>query len=233
MQSPLRLNGLAMPADFPAAPFERVQEAVSRQFGMHENFGHFAAGWNAVSYRYVGACRRGDDFASSLAARGPTPAPPERALQECALFDFFSGSFSALEATFYSLYAVGAFLSPATFPIKSEKDQQRVSPSTTTKGYRTAFGDDPFVVRLECTIADVGYMRIRETRNILTHRTAPGRTIYVGIGAEEDDPPVEWKLTNQRIDENLVLTERRNLAELLLAIMDAAVPFIESRAEGR
>lgn len=79
------------------------------------------------------------------------------------------------------------------------------------------------------SFSDPGYQRWRDMRNILTHRAAPGRRVYVGIGAD-DAPPVEWKLNDLPLDAALVPKHQRELAQLISDVISAAETFLATRA---
>jgi hypothetical protein len=224
----LKTNGLIVPDDFPFAQYESIHAViVSKQAG-HALYGHYAGAWNAMAYRFRASIDYSEYFVASLRAHGSEPKPEERYIQERTLFDFFSSGFSVFESTFYGLYTIGAFLAPATFHLASERDQQQVTPNRTKDSYAHAFHGDPILVAFATLFADPEYQQWREIRNVLTHRTAPGRRIYVSIGTE-DAPPTEWKLNNQPLDESIASVGRWQLSRLLGQLLTASSRFVESR----
>jgi hypothetical protein len=60
--------------------------------------------------------------------------------------------------------------------------------------------------------------------NVLTHRTAPGRRIYVSIGVE-DAVPTEWKLNNSLLDETISTDGRKQLARVLGVLLTGSAAF--------
>ena len=90
----------------------------------------------------------------------------------------------------------------------------------------TAFISNP---EEERRLADPAYQRWRDMRNVLTHRAAPGRRVYVGLGAD-DAPPVEWKLNGLPLDSGLVPNHQRELSQLIGDVLSAAVTFLATRA---
>lgn len=226
--SPLTTNGLLMPPDFPVKAYESVHAAVVVTRGSDPQYDHYGGAWNAVAYRFLGAADSGDAFIASVKAHGTTPQPPERYLQERALFEFFSAGFSVFEASFYGLYAFGAFLAPLEFKLATPRDQQRVTPSRVKEAYERAFQGDPIISVFDALFSDPGYQWWRELRNILTHRAAPGRRIYVSLG-QDDAPPVEWKLNNLPFNESLVTKGREELARLLETLLEATLEFLKRR----
>ena len=211
---PLTTNGLIPADDFPTGPYEAIHERVARSWGSHVLYDHYAAAWNAVAYRFHGAVDAADLFQASLLTAGSSPTAEGRYHQDKALADFFGGGFSTFESTFYALHSIGAFLDANAFSLATPKAQQQVSPKQTSEAYRRAFPGDPIFTAFEALFADPAYQEGREIRNILTHRTAPGRRMYVGIG-EDDAPPTEWKLNNIPLDASMVPNRRRELARML------------------
>jgi hypothetical protein len=129
MGQPLAINGLPMPPDFPTAAFERTYARARRKASSNVTlYEHFGAAWNAISFRYLDLCSEGDDFTASITAPDSAASLEQRYRQERHLFGFFSAGFSAFEAYFYGMFAIGGMLKPSDFPMSSPKEQQAVSP---------------------------------------------------------------------------------------------------------
>jgi hypothetical protein len=225
---PLSVNGLVMPPDFPAQSFQAVQRII-QPFAQTDNelYAHFAGAWNAISYRYLSLVNYGEIFTASLKAHGSSPPAVERYNQERMLFGFFSNGFSVFEAFFYGMFAIGALLEPKRFPLSTSADQQRVTPKRTIEAYANAFAEDPAIARLSGINSDIAFGEYREIRNVLTHRSAPGRTFYLSIGSSEA-PPSQWKIRNIPLDENMATSRRAHVSVLLLTALDAARDFTQS-----
>jgi hypothetical protein len=230
MRAPLTVNALLMPADFPAAAFERSYLRVRRRATSQASlFEHFSGAWNAVSMRYTAIVAHGDEFTRLITApSGTAPDPRHRYEQEEHLFALFSNGFSAFEAYFYGMFAIGAFLRPADFPLAIAKEQQSVSPTTAGAAYRRFFAGDPVINAFDAVFQDGAYREFREVRNILTHRTSPGRQIFVGIGSDEE-LPARWKINNIPLDGRMAGDRRAEVARLLTVLLDAAAVFVEAR----
>lgn len=221
-------NGLTAHQDFPVAPYEAVHAQVGFRWSQEASYFQYAGAWNALAYRFHGAVDAGARFQKSLKAFGAHPAPHQRYQQEEALFNFFSNGFATFEATFYGLFAVGSFIDPEAFPLATPKEQQRVSPSHTAEAFKRAFPNDLILDAFASLFADPSYQRWRDMRNVLTHRAAPGRRVYVGIGTD-DAPPVEWKLNDMPLDAALVPKHQRELAHLISDVVSAAERFLNTR----
>jgi hypothetical protein len=203
-----------MPADFPIDSFEAVHMEVAPHAERHALvYPHFAGAWHAIAYRFLSLVECGDAFTESLLAHGTSPEAVARYQQERSLFGFFSNSFSTFEAFFYGMFAVGSMLAALSFPMASPRDQRRVSPKSTLDAYRVAFPSDPIIGVFTSIVEDPAYKELQEVRNILTHRTAPGRTFFVTVGGLEA-PPDEWKIGNIPLDKRMAPSRREHVARL-------------------
>ena len=226
---PLTTNGLVPYPDFPSLAYESIHRKVRDRWSTTPVHEHFSGAWNALGYRFHGAVEAGEVFQQSLSKYGAYPAPAERFQQEQALFSFFSGGFSAFESLFYGMFAIGAFVDSANFSLATPRDQQSVTPAQTERSYKKAFPGDPIMAVLGRLFADPDYQQWREIRNVLTHRTAPGRLISVGIG-DDDAFPVEWKLNNISLDADLIPDRQRALARLIGETLSGVDLFLDQRA---
>jgi hypothetical protein len=216
----LKTNGLVMPGDFPTghynAVFERTLSQVTASPVIYE---HFAGAWNAVAYRFLGMADGEGAFTSLVVHTAPKPTI--RYEQEHSLFSFFSSGFSVFEAAFYAIFALGALLSPTDFPIATSRDQQRISPQTTSLALARAFTADPLNAVISGLLSDTQFLEWREIRNILTHRAAPGRTFFVSIGGDGDALlPDQWKLKGILLDDQMASTRRAQLSRQLDDLLD-------------
>jgi len=228
MSHKLKANGLVVPDDFPLCAYESVYKTIENKKAKHLLYEHYAGAWNGLAYRFRAAMDYGEYFVALLKKHGTAPPPEERYLQERVLFDFYSAGFSTFECTFYGLYTVGAFISPREFPLTTPREQQQVSPNRTKDAFARSFPGDPILAVFAALFADPQYQKCREIRNVLTHRTAPGRRIYLSIG-NDDEPPAEWKLNNSPLDESLASTGRIELSRLLGDLLAGSATFVEAK----
>lgn len=222
-------NGLSPHEDFPSKAYEAVHAHVVDNWSTMPTYSQYTGAWNALAYRFQGVIEAGARFQRSLKDYGSHPSPQQRYQQEEALFSFFSNGFSAFEAAFYAFFAVGSFIEPMAFPLVTLKDQQRVSPLLTAATFKRAFPDNALLVAFAKLFAEPSYQRWRNMRNVLTHRAAPGRRVFVGFGTD-DAPPVEWKLNDLPLDSNLVPHHQRELAQLITDVVLAFERFLTTRA---
>lgn len=216
--------GLDVPADFPAAPYESCHARIQQRHGAHSVLPEFAGAWNAVAYRFQAMVDAGADFAKSIGAHGSHPPPKERYEQESLLSSFYGSGFATFESAFYALHALGAMTPGSPLSLVTAKDKQSVSPPRVQTAFAKAFAGDPCNDSINAVINDTDFKSFRETRNILTHRTAPGRTMFVGIGSA-DELPTEWKLNNMPLDETIATSGRAAVARLLTTLVGVCDDF--------
>jgi hypothetical protein len=226
--SPLSTNGLIMPPDFPVEHYESVHKRVEgRARTSNDTYEHFAGAWNALAYRFLAVTEYQAAFTASLSIVGGSPTPDERYRQERDLFGFFSNGFSVFESAFYALFSLGAFVSAAGFPLNTPKDQQRVSPSSTAAALARVFPSDHIHKTVSAITSDSSYLEFREVRNILTHRAAPGRTFFVGIGSDDALPDL-WKIKSIPLDANMAPSRRAELSRLLRELLQGIDDFAKA-----
>jgi hypothetical protein len=216
--------GLDAPSDFPAAHYNECQRIAEERCALRSEMDEFRGAWNAVAYRFQAMTEAGDSFAAALEKHGTHPPPKERYQQESDLSTFFSSGFATFEAAFYGLYALGAMVNGSPLSLATAKDKQSVSPSRVHVAFSKAFAGDSSLAAIGAVLNDIEFKTFRETRNILTHRTAPGRTIYVGIGGDQE-LPTEWKLNNTPLDKTVATRGRSHVARLLTAIVRTSEDF--------
>lgn len=225
----LSINGLAMPDDFPTLAYEAIYRcAFSRSKGLPVEYENFASAWNAIAYRFLEACEIEGRLPDLLKA-GDADDPTHRFRQERDLFAFFSNLFSVYEGAFYALYSLGAMLDKATFPLATERDRQRISPTSTAHCMSKAFAADAINEVIASVLSDQDYLESREVRNILTHRAAPGRTFFVGLGIAEEPLADEWKIKGIVLDERMAPDRKAQAARILLTLLTGIKTFVETR----
>lgn len=227
-QKRLSTNGLVMPSDFPVGPYEAVHARLPKDHSETTYYREYAGAWNAVAHRFLAAGQYSDDFTDSITKTAGSASVEARHYQEKSLFGFFTNGLSAIEATFYGLFAMGGFLNSGFFPMTTPEDQQNVTPRNTFTAYGKAFPGDPLLTILETALKDAAYQELKQIRNVLAHRTAPGRQIYLTV--EGSEPMAEeWKLFNIPLDGSLTVRRRAQLARLLMNLLGGAEAFAKAR----
>lgn len=221
--NPLKTNGLII-QNFPQNDYEAIHSILSSKYSERKEYEHFSGAWNAVAYRYKATIDHGKDFIELLKSHGTTPQPEKRYLQEKALFNHFSSCFSVFESLCYGFFAIGSIARPEIFFINDPSDQRKVSPETTKKTFQKAFPNETLTKVLVDLSLDTDFENIRNTRNILTHRTSPGRRVYFNIGKDES-PPTEWKLNNKPLDEFIVKANEDSMKRILGNLLNEGEKF--------
>jgi hypothetical protein len=216
--------GLDAPPDFPADRYNECQLMAEQRRAAHAVMPEFRGAWNAVAYRFQAMTEAGNAFANALDSHGAHPPPKERYEQESCLNTFFSSGFATFESAFYGLYALGAMINGSPLSLATAKDKQSVSPSRVHTAFLRAFAGDSSLTGIDAVLNDNEFKTFRETRNILTHRTAPGRVMYVGIGGDQD-LPTEWKLNNMPLDRTIATQGRSHVARILTTIVETCTDF--------
>jgi hypothetical protein len=226
---PLSVNGIVVPEDFPVGAFEaihaRIVQTVESQSSL---YAEYSGALNGIAYRYLAMTQYSDEFTASITKAGGGHTSEDRYRQERALFGFFTSGLSALESTFYLMFSVGAFLSPAAFPMTTRREQQAVTPSSTLAAYRKTFPADALLNAFKSVLEDQAYLELRHIRNVLAHRAAPGRQIYLAVGDSEPLPD-EWKLLNIPLDGQTTPKRRAEVAILLKALLEGASVFVAAK----
>jgi hypothetical protein len=122
----------------------------------------------------------------------------------------------------------GPIVRADSFPMTSESDLRKLTPKWTATCYRQAFPGELLTQRLSALLSDSVWKECTLIRNIVTHRTAPGRHIQVGGPFTPFAGTAHWKLPNIRAEINEHLTKGRRswLAASLKDALDAANVFV-------
>ena len=221
----LSINGLSTRNDFPASPFEALYKKLGGAYGGRPEYDVLVFGaLNAIAYRFHALAEYDRSFTASINAHGTDFGQPSRYEQERDLFGFFSNVNSVFDAFCFALFAVGALIQPADFPLA---DEWKVNCGRTREAYRKAFPADPILSVLENMAKDTALIELRTIRNILTHRGVGGRALMATTGppASSDRIP----RLNIPLDVTTTSTRRSQVAGLLCFGLEAARKFVESR----
>jgi len=207
----LTTTGLEMPEDFPREPYEAVYSLVA-PFAEYQQIAweEFGGAWNAVSYRFMAVCQHGD----LLQKLGRTDLTPiERYEEERCLFGFFISAYATFESAIYGTFAIGSLSNAQVFPIETEEDRKRISASQLLEKL-TSF-NAPISKRIGEILKSAPYKKLKQIRNVLNHRTAPGR-----IFTPADAPPI-WRLNKTILDRQMVGARRADFTPLLRTFLEA------------
>lgn len=205
---------LDVPDNFPTAAFDAIAEMTHDTWvGRKRALKEFAGSRNAIVYRFLACAEHGEGFRSSLEAHGATPPPRLRYEQEQHLFGFFVNGFAAVESFYYSLYVIAHAVDPVAFPLESFENQKGVTPDGTTRRFERRFAADPLTATLREVLNDPAYASWKGMRNVLAHRTSPGRAFSTTMGRAEGwsatYPNVDFAATSENIPVEDGLTSAR------------------------
>jgi hypothetical protein len=214
-----------MPPEFPATTYDAIHAAVTQRGPMSNDY---AGAWNAVPYRYLAMIEHSDAFAASIKQHGPAPVSEERYRQERDLFGFFTNGLSTLESAFYGTFAIGHCLDAAAFPLHEPRD---ITPTFTRDRYSKTFPGDALVTTFDAVLNSAVYKELRDLRNVLAHRTASHRHIFLQAGIPKTVRTDEWEVQGKRIplESNLTTTRQAGVAGLLATLLEGVRDFVARR----
>ena len=117
------------------------------------------------------------------------------------------------------MFAAGLMLQPGHFPFVTAQQKRAVTASTTIAAYKAAYPGDAIVPLLEAAAKHSSLHELRDIRNVLSHRTAPGRTIQATIGGAVSEPD-RWKLADIVLDDAATSSRRAQTSHLFSSMMD-------------
>jgi hypothetical protein len=217
--------GLIMPDDFPSDLCDDINNRVSKNRDNYLNSWHqFAGGWNAVAYRFLSCTEYNVDFTSSIIKHGNSPSQPERYNQEKLLYNFFVTGLSIIESLGYALYAIGSIIDKNNFPISSKKDLKNIWIESTISKFKKSnlLKNISIALILEELTKSKDYKDWKDIRNILAHRSAPGRNIFMG---GNDHGKVKW-IKELQIDENTTSLRYKWLLANLKKLIEETGSFV-------
>lgn len=234
--------GIEMPDDFPIQDYNHIHSKMQLFANSHPTeFAEYGGGWNALAYRFSYTADNDDEFREALKNN-------DRYLQERGLFGFFVSGLSVVESFSYALYFIGSILDAARFPISTEEDLRNVNPGRTANRFQAAFPGSDISDVVSNVVKSNSFTEWKLVRNILAHRSTPGRHISVELAPEqftitdspESPPPAPsptqqqrrtdvWKLQGLSIDEDLTSGRRAWIAGVLADLMQSARRFVDDR----
>jgi hypothetical protein len=220
------MSTMGIPQDFPLRPYNNIRNRLGGERDKHpDSWSEFASAMNAVEYRFHSCAEHDEAFAESIRRAGNSPPAPERYAQERELFCFFVTGMSAIESFCYGLFAIGSMLDAQAFPFVTTEDKRNITPEKTADKFRTTFSGENITSILKRLTESQDYQRWRTMRNILSHRSTPGRKFFRG-GARDGDAVWGEKIM---IDEDTTVSRRRWLAKVLDDLLEATDAFTAAK----
>jgi hypothetical protein len=211
------ISDFEVPDDFPVQPYIDLHRRVASTQPDSNERSEFFAAWTAVAYRYKACADHDANYSESIRGTGNTPGFPDQYIQDQELFNFFVTGLSTIESLYYGCYALGYMLAPRSFPFSTERDKSGVRPDSTSRAFRRASSGQIAII-LQSILDSPEYKEWKNVRNILTHRTSPGRLISLGGSVT----PVEWKTIGMQFDGMTAVSRRKWLAGSVESLVTAA-----------
>jgi hypothetical protein len=225
-----------MPNDFPILPYDNVHKRIVARNATtpipNNLLDHYQGAWNAIAYRFRACAEHSDAFTASIQRVGVANPLEERYNQERDLFGFFLSGLSTLESAAYAFFAIGSILDSSQFPMQTNADLRKVSLRFTGDKYAAFYPTDALTTKLVQLQTSPEFEAWGSLRNILAHRTAPGRhhinsaTINFATGAvTNQQTKAEMKGLAVPLDNTTTVTRRSWLSQTLNEVVDAAERF--------
>lgn len=202
--------------------YQRVAEVLANQQPQPPSWPEYSGAWLGLTNRFRSCAEHDEAFTESVSKFGDTPAWPERYKQKRDLFGFFVNGLSAVECACYGLFAVGSWLNSSQFALTTDADKRRVSPEWTLKRFEIAFPNEGLTRALQRILGSREYSDWKDARNVLSHRSQPGRIIYL---SNVTPRTAEWVLQNIPMDNTATAFRRKWLAESLRYLLTEADAF--------
>jgi len=217
--------GLSVPKIFHFHSYENIKQSIEKyKWKNYQIYSQFLFAWNGIIYRYKSIDYHDKRFTKSIKIFGDAPPFTQRLIQERELFNFFSNSYSIFENFAYSLYIFCFYINPNKFPINSEEDLKYITFASIKKNINTIYSQKSITNQLNNIISDKNYQLIKQYRNILSHRSTPGRHINRAIGGE--NKPSLWN-EDIVLDENLTRNLKKWIYCSVNILLDEIYSFID------
>jgi len=231
MSSPSQPSGLEMPSPFPDTLFEAVKKRiVAKMQNPSPGLDNLGGGQNGVRYRLRACADYSEEFTESVRRAGDSPPADDRYRQERQLFGFFVSGIAALDSFNFFMYFTAAHLRPADFRTQETGHIKAITRKSTEKAFAKEFPNETITIALTNLISDPKVKEWEDCRNVLAHRSAPGRVIYKSFGSSSPDPAADWKVDptgNLKIDVNLTPPRLKWLVTSLADLVVAADHFTQ------
>jgi len=215
--------GIDMPMSFPIKPYEAVHSQIAKnKDNFLRSWNQYAGAWNAIAYRFLSCTDYNIKFIRSIKRFGNSPLPAERYKQEKCLFGFFVTGLSTVESFCYGLYAIASMINNRSFLIDKAEQLRKITVENTTKKFKCVYPKEKISVTLSKLREDPVFQKWKEIRNILTHRSAPGRHFFAG---GDQNGEALW-LDGIQINENTTSTRYEWLIDTLTRILNDTELFV-------
>jgi hypothetical protein len=213
--------GISMPADFPYTSYESIHNYCRPKMTslppLADKWAEYMYAWNSIAYRFRAITEHDESFSEAITKNSHF----DHYVQERELFNFFVAGLSTLETFSYGLYFLASIAHPNDFPVTNPRS---INLKTTKQYFLNTFPSETVTSRLDALINDPKFDKWCSIRNVLAHRSAPGRIIEAGDGGASDDI---WKLDKIPLNENTTGLRRKWLSQTLGQLLEDSKKFVE------
>jgi hypothetical protein len=224
---------LEMPSEFPTRAYDSALNRLTVGGLSSLTAEHCRAGWLGVGFRYLAVVEGDERFAESLREHGSAPPMPERVDQEHALFQFSAAACSVIECFAYSVHSAAAGLGVPGFRVSAESDRRGVNRTTTATRLETDLPNHVLPKTLVAVLGSTQWEALTITRNVLLHRAAPPRQVFL-TNVPGVDRPSEIRQSVHRgadlvVTPQLTSDRRAWLATSLHGLCDALMSWLDAK----
>jgi hypothetical protein len=216
-------TGMNVPDGFPVDAYNDISHIIGNKIPTaHISWDYYAGAWNAIGYRYLLMLESSESFSNSISRYGAGPPSEERLKQENSLFTFFSAGLSVIESFSYGLYAITSFINPTVFPIATVADIKNISTENLCNKLLKYYPKDNVSLSMKNIIKDTDYQNFKSVRNVLIHRSAPGRYIHV------NEYSGVWKLDGLTLDDKFTPPKCKWVMDTTNVLINDAYDFVKT-----
>lgn len=228
-KQPAIVPQLAMPAGFPEATLDAMTNRVALKMkNPSAELDMFGGAKNGIRFRLRACADYSGGFTESVQKFGDAPSVDERYKQETFLFAFFVNGTAVLDSLSMLIYVAAAQIKPSEFPMQTSAQIKRINCKSVAEHLERDFPAEALTITLKDLINDPLFHQWYEYRNVLAHRAAPGRTLYLSTGASVPDA-ADWRIntTGTKIDVNLTPPRLAWLVGRVAMLLAAADQFTQ------
>ena len=230
-KQPAEVPQLAMPAGFPEATLEAItNRVILKMKNPSAELDSFCGAKNGMRFRLRACADYAAGFTQSVQKFADAPSVEERYKQETFLFAFFVSGTAVLDSFSMLMYVAAAQIRPVEFPMQKPGQIKRINCRTAADQFQRAFPNEPLTTALKDLVADPCFEEWDTFRNVLAHRAAPRRDLFMSAGGSAPDPAAGWRIDPQgtvKIDVNLTPSRLAWLVGWVAALLAAADQFTQ------
>jgi len=231
--------GIAMPSDFPNDENQAIWgRLTTHQKDDEERFGECGAALLGITRRFKAAADHDEAYIKAISRKGRGSPQDQVYRQDKELFDFFINGYAVLDCFVYGAYFIGSLVQPSGFPLVGADDRHKINVKKTTEAYLNTFKTESISDAISEVFAydrtnrvyvNAEYEAWSQIRNVIAHRSHPGRMHYLSTTPAMDRPS-EWRVVGMPVlDATTTASRRAWLAGTLQHLLKTMEGFVWSR----